>query len=76
MKTSGARIAIKAHTYRDRPGFLVYGRSSCGHDGIRIFAKTRTGAEEIKAALKSNCSTSADRDRINSTVDAILLAGR
>lgn len=48
-----ARLSIKSHTYRGKPGFLLFGRDASGHGGIRIFTRTREGAEEMRDAMKT-----------------------
>ena len=60
----GDRLSIRPHVYRRKSGFLVCG--TCRGNRIRIFAQTRSGAEDIREA--ENCGDFR-------AVNRILIAG-
>jgi hypothetical protein len=65
------RLRIAALTYRGHQGFSVTGTDEYGHR-IRVFAKTRKGAEAIRSAYKDI----VDRDDRFAEVNRILLAAK
>lgn len=52
-------VRIRKHTYRDREGWLIYGRPKNGGGifGVKIFTESRASAELLRAKVKANEET-------------------
>jgi len=66
------RLSVRAHTYRGTEGFSVSGKSPWQHD-IRIFVKTREGAEKIQDAYNKG---ELSQGEVRAITDAVLMSGR
>ena len=63
------RVRVLPHVYRGLEGFSVRGSDAWGRR-LRIFARTREGAEEIRRAVESG-----DVRRQEAVVTRVLLGG-
>lgn len=52
QQQTSARVSIRAHTYRNEPGFSIYGTDSRGRM-VKIFSKSRGEAERMRDDIKA-----------------------
>lgn len=55
-----ARLQIRRHTYRGRPGFLICGTDWRGCSGISVFVRTRPAAEAYRDLLADPTVSAAE----------------